>query len=62
MAADYASYMGCQERVSAAWQDRESLTKMSILNTARSGKFPSDRAITEYCDESWTVWPLMVKI
>lgn len=54
--------MGCQERVSAAWQDRESWTKMSILNTARSGKFSSDRAITEYCDESWTVWPLMVKI
>ncbi|OBK58901.1 glycogen phosphorylase, partial [Mycobacterium colombiense] len=55
--ADYASYLDCQERVSAAWQDRESWTKMSILNTARSGKFSSDRAITEYCDEIWNVWP-----
>ena len=60
--ADYASYLDCQERVSTAWQDRESWTAMSILNTARSGKFSSDRAITEYCDEIWNVWPLTVKI
>ncbi|WP_369831202.1 glycogen/starch/alpha-glucan phosphorylase [Mycobacterium sp. E1715] len=39
--ADYASYVSCQERVSAAWQDRESWTKMSILNTARSSASPS---------------------
>jgi starch phosphorylase len=60
--ADYASYVECQARVSAAWQDGESWTKMSILNTARSGKFSSDRAIAEYCDEIWKVWPLTVKI
>src|ERR1700739_2524454 len=58
--ADYASYVDCQEQVSAAWQDRESWTKMSILNTARSGKFSSDRAIAEYCDDIWKVWPLTV--
>jgi len=60
--ADYASYVECQERVSAAWLDGESWTKMSILNTARSGKFSSDRAIAEYCDEIWNVWPLTVEI
>jgi glycogen phosphorylase len=60
--ADYAAYVECQERVSAAWQDKDSWTKMSILNTARSGKFSSDRAITEYCDEIWNVWPLTVKM
>jgi starch phosphorylase len=28
---------------------------MSILNTARSGRFSSDRAVREYCDEIWHV-------
>jgi glycogen phosphorylase len=60
--ADFASYLECQDRVSAAWQDRDSWTKMSILNTARSGKFSSDRAIAEYCEDIWKVWPLTVKI
>lgn len=60
--ADFASYVECQERVSAAWQDGEAWTKMSILNSARSGKFSSDRAIAEYCEDIWQVWPLTVKI
>jgi glycogen phosphorylase len=60
--ADYASYVNCQDQVSAAWQDKDSWTKMSILNTARSGKFSSDRAIAEYCDDIWKVWPLTVTI
>jgi starch phosphorylase len=60
--ADYASYVNCQEQVSAVWQDKDSWTKMSILNTARRGKFSSDRAIAEYCDDIWKVWPLTVKI
>jgi len=60
--ADYTSYVDCQDQVSAAWQDRDSWTKMSILNTARSGKFSSDRAIAEYCYEIWNVRPLSVKI
>ena len=53
--ADYAAYIACQEQVSDAWQDAENWTRMSILNTARSGKFSSDRAIKEYCEEIWNV-------
>ncbi len=53
--ADYASYLTCQEKVSAAWKDEERWTRMSILNTARASKFSSDRAIREYCDEIWHV-------
>jgi starch phosphorylase len=60
--ADYASYISCQDQVSVAWQDKDAWTKMSILNTARSGKFSSDRAIAEYCEDIWNVWPLTVKI
>jgi starch phosphorylase len=39
--------------VAAAWQDRDTWSRMSILNTARSGKFSSDRTIREYCAEIW---------
>jgi glycogen phosphorylase len=60
--ADYSSYVACQDRVSAAWQDTDAWTRMSILNTARSGKFSSDRAITEYSEDIWNVSPVTVKI
>lgn len=60
--ADYAAYIACQEQVSAAWQDEENWTRMSILNTARSGKFSSDRAISEYCGEIWNIQPVTVKL
>lgn len=53
--ADYASYVACQDQVSAVWRDSDAWTRMSILNSARSGKFSSDRAITEYCDDIWGV-------
>ena len=60
--ADYASYVECQDRVSAAWQDRDAWSRMSILNSARSGKFSSDRAIEEYCDDIWNVLPVTVRV
>jgi len=58
--ADYAAYVACQEQVNAAWKDTERWTRMSIMNTARSGKFSSDRAITEYCDDIWQVGPVTI--
>jgi len=60
--ADYAAYVACQKRVSAAWQDEDKWTRMSILNTARSGKFSSDRAIAEYCEDIWNVQPVTVNL
>ena len=60
--ADYRSYVDCQARVSAAWQDTEAWSRMSILNAARSGKFSSDRAIAEYCDDIWNVGPMRVQV
>jgi starch phosphorylase len=58
--ADFADYVACQERVSAAWNDPKHWTRMSILNTARAGKFSSDRAVREYCDRIWNVSPVRI--
>jgi starch phosphorylase len=48
--------------VSEAWRDTDNWTRMSILNTAHSGKFSSDRAIAEYCGEIWNVRPITVNL
>jgi glycogen phosphorylase len=53
--ADYQSYIDCQEKVNALWQDQEAWTRMSLLNVARIGKFSSDRAIQEYCRDIWKI-------
>jgi starch phosphorylase len=46
--------------VAAAWRDPERWTRMSIANSARSGKFSSDRAVREYCERIWRVTPARV--
>ena len=56
--ADYAAYVDCQHRVSEAYSDRNNWTRMSILNSARVGRFSSDRSIREYCRDIWKVSPL----
>ncbi len=53
--ADFRSFIDAQQRVSDAYRDKESWTKMSILNTAGSGKFSTDRTITQYADEIWNL-------
>ena len=60
--ADYAAYVACQERVSAVWGNPTQWDRMSILNTARAGKFSSDRAICEYCEKIWKVSPVRVAL
>ncbi len=60
--ADYRSYLDCQERVSQAYRDERRWARMSILNTANTGKFSSDRAIREYAEEIWQARPVRVRI
>ena len=55
--ADYQSYIDAQARVSALWSDPQEWTRQSILNTARMGKFSSDRSIRDYCEHVWKVKP-----
>ena len=60
--ADYQSYINCQDKVEQAYRDRQNWTRMSILNTARMGKFSSDRAIRQYCQEIWNAKAVPVSI
>ncbi len=52
-AADFRDYVRAQREVAAAWADTERWTTMSIMNTASSGFFSSDRTIREYAEEIW---------
>ena len=60
--ADYESYIECQDAAARAYADAERWTRMSILNVARAGRFSSDRAIREYCEEIWKVQPVHVTV
>ncbi|MGK7905837.1 MAG: glycogen/starch/alpha-glucan phosphorylase [Synechococcus sp.] len=60
--ADYQSYIDCQDRVGQAYLDTDSWTRMSIFNTARSGKFSSDRSIQDYCRDIWNAKPFKVEL
>ncbi|MCP9930303.1 glycogen/starch/alpha-glucan phosphorylase, partial [Cyanobium sp. AMD-g] len=51
--ADFAAYLQAQQAVSDAWSDRPRWNRMSLLNTARSGLFSSDRSIREYSERIW---------
>jgi len=56
--ADYQSYVDAQQQVSDAYRDERTWTRMSILNSARVGRFSSDRSIREYCRDIWHVTPV----
>ncbi len=60
--ADFQSYIECQAKVAETYASPERWTRMSILNTARSGKFSSDRTIREYCADIWRVKPVPIQL
>jgi starch phosphorylase len=51
-----------QAAVERAYLDPGRWTRMSILNTARMGRFSSDRSIAEYCREIWRVKPVPIEL
>lgn len=60
--ADFASYLQAQEKVDQAYRNKKKWTEMAILNTARVGKFSSDRTISEYAKEIWKLDPVSVEL
>jgi starch phosphorylase len=58
--ADFASYCKTQELVSKAYVDKPRWGRMAVLNTARVGKFSSDRTIAEYAKDIWKLKPVKV--
>lgn len=58
--ADYAEYVRAQEDVDKAFSDKKRWAKMAIMNTARVGKFSSDRTICEYAKHIWKLGPVRV--
>jgi len=59
---DFASYVETQKRAADAWLQRGEWARRSILNTARSGPFSSDRTVAEYAREIWGVEPVPVSV
>jgi starch phosphorylase len=56
-AADFRSFIEAQDCVAEAYRDTERWTRMSILNTASSGKFSTDRTMLDYNRDIWKLQP-----
>ena len=60
--ADFRSYAEAQRRVEEAYKDTARWAAMAMLNTAKCGKFSSDRTIEEYAKEIWNLEKVTVEV
>jgi len=60
--ADFTAYINSQDMVSKTYENTALWTKMAIHNIASSGKFSSDRTISEYAKDIWGVPPTFEKL
>jgi len=57
-AADFRSYIDAQQQAAITYQDKTKWLKMSIYNTAYSGKFSTDRTMQDYNRDIWGLEPV----
>jgi starch phosphorylase len=60
-AADFRSFVDAQRAADTAFRDVDAWTRMSILNTANSGRFSTDRTMREYNRDIWKLDPIELK-
>ncbi len=56
--ADFESYLQSHDQAATLYRNRSLWTEKAILNTARIGKFSSDRTIAEYARDVWNIRPI----
>ena len=59
---DFASYAEAQERLERIYKNKDEWARMAVINTAKSGKFSSDRTIREYAKEIWNLKPMRIEL
>ena len=59
--ADFDSYVWAQQEAATVYQDRKLWVEKSIINSARSGVFSTDRTMKEYNDDIWGLTPITIK-
>ena len=59
-AADFRSFVDTQSAAAKAYLNTTHWTKMSILNTAASGQFSTDRTMRDYNDDIWHLEPVVL--
>ncbi len=55
---DFEAYRRAQAKINDLYKDTDTWSRMAIMNTAKSGKFSSDRTIEEYVKDIWKLKPL----
>ena len=59
---DFASYAEAQKRLERIYKNKDEWARMAVINTAKSGKFSSDRTIREYAKEIWNLKPMRIEL
>ncbi len=58
---DFDSYVRAQEKINELYKDQKKWLRMSIINTAKSGFFTTDRTMRQYNDDIWHTTPLVIE-